>query len=107
MVSDRSDAERQLETLLRLAGIEGYEREYRFDPERRFRFDFAWPAQRVAVECDGGIWMRWGGRHGRDADREKLNLAAANGWRVLRFSLAMLKREPDRCIGMLREAMER
>jgi very-short-patch-repair endonuclease len=61
--------------------------EYRFAEERRFRFDWAWPERRIAVEEDGGIWIR--GRHNHPAgylrDMEKLNLAAELGWRVLRY----------------------
>ncbi len=60
--------------------------EYRFHPTRRWRFDWAWPDQKVALEIDGGIWTR--GAHGRGAgiarDQEKTNHAAALGWRVLR-----------------------
>jgi hypothetical protein len=39
---------------LRAAGIIPPEREYVFAEGRRFRFDFAWPRQRLAVEVDGG-----------------------------------------------------
>ena len=64
------------------------EREFRFDPARRWRSDFAWPAQKLLVEVEGGIWT--GGRHTRGAgfarDAEKYNTAAVNGWRVLRFA---------------------
>jgi very-short-patch-repair endonuclease len=68
------------------------EQEYQFHPERKWRFDFAWPAQLIAVEIDGGQWMRLrgGGRHNRDVDREKLNAAAVLGWRILRYSGSML-----------------
>lgn len=42
----------------------------------------------MAVEIDGGVWT--GGRHVRGAgfvrDCDKLNEAAALGWRVLRFT---------------------
>lgn len=69
-----------------------YVREHRFHPERRWEFDFAWPEHHLAVEIDGGQWVRTGGRHNRDSDREKLNQAAVYGWRVLRYSGAMLKR---------------
>lgn len=55
---------------------------------RAWRFDFAWPAEKVAVECDGGT--RTGGRHvrplGFEKDAEKLNAAAIQGWLVLRFT---------------------
>lgn len=61
-------------------------REYRFHPTRRWRFDFAWPEQKVALEVDGGVWT--GGRHTRGAgfigDMEKLNAAGLAGWRFLR-----------------------
>jgi len=62
--------------------------EYRFDPARRWRFDFAWPSRKLAVEVEGGIWVN--GRHGRgvgmESDMEKYNRATALGWAVLRFS---------------------
>ncbi len=63
-------------------------REYKFHPVRKWRFDFAWPAYRVAVEIDGGTWT--GGAHARgsgiDKDNEKRNSAAELGWRVLVFT---------------------
>jgi len=81
--------------------------EHRFAaPERRFRFDYAWLGVKVAVECDGGQWMAGGGRHNTDGDRYKLNLAAALGWRVLRFSRAALRDDPAGCIALLRRALE-
>lgn len=60
--------------------------EFRFHPERKWRFDWALIDQRLAVEMDGGIWT--GGRHTRGAgyiaDMEKLNEAILLGWRVIR-----------------------
>ncbi len=101
----RSETERYFEILLNQSRIGGYESEFRFDPNRRYRFDYCWPDKRVAVEIDGGVWKSGGGRHGRDADREKLNLAAAQGWYVLRFSKDMLERDPWNCIEMLKQAL--
>ena len=59
-----------------------YEREYRFLPDRKFRFDFAMLplCLKLAVEIDGGV-HRIEGRF--RSDREKGNLALAAGWRVL------------------------
>jgi len=77
--------------------------EYRFHPVRRWRFDFAWPSSSrggVAVEVDGGQWRAGGGRHNTDPDREKLNTAAALGWRVLRFSHAALETDPAGCVAL-------
>lgn len=60
--------------------------EHRFDPERKWRFDYAWPDRKVALEVEGGAWT--GGRHTRAAgflaDMEKYNRAVILGWRVLR-----------------------
>jgi hypothetical protein len=60
--------------------------EYRFDAERRWRFDWAWPACLVSLEQEGGVWS--GGRHTRGAgyvkDMEKYSEAAAQGWRIIR-----------------------
>lgn len=60
--------------------------EHRFHPERKWRFDYAWPDAKVALEVEGGVWT--GGRHTSSAgflkDIEKYNAAARLGWRVLR-----------------------
>jgi very-short-patch-repair endonuclease len=79
--------------------------EYRFHPVRRWRFDFAWPTEGVAVEIDGGQWRAGGGRHNTDADRVKLNTAAALGWRVLHFSHSALAADPEGCIELTRAAV--
>jgi len=67
-------------------------REYKFCPQRRWRFDFAFMAQRIAVEVEGGIFI--GGRHGRGPafvkDCDKYNTATKMGWRVLRYSTEMV-----------------
>lgn len=67
--------------------------EFRFHPERFWRFDFAWVEYRVAVEIEGGIYCR--GRHVRPqgfiADCEKYNQAALLGWRVFRFPSDQVK----------------
>ncbi len=82
-----------LERHIRLTGLPTPEREYRFHPRRRWRFDFAWPRYMLAVEVDGGIYSR--GRHVRGAgferDAEKRNAAVMAGWRVLHFTPRQVK----------------
>lgn len=60
--------------------------EYRFAPPRRWRFDYALPRYKIALEVEGGVWTR--GRHVRPKgyinDLEKYNTATVMGWRVLR-----------------------
>ena len=98
----KSDHERTFETLCVVYGLPAYEREYRFHPTRKWRFDFSFRDAMVAVEIDGGQWQAHGGRHARDSDREKHNEAARLGWRVLRFSGQMLSDDPDTCMRQVR-----
>jgi len=88
-----SDLESAFLVACRTLGLPEPTREYRFDSVRRWRFDFAWPALRVAVEAEGGIWT--GGRHTRgagfEADMAKYNAAAVAGWTVLRFGASAIK----------------
>lgn len=83
-----SDLEVLLGQHIQLSGLPAPVREYRFHPKRRWRFDFAWPRYRIAVEIDGGIYCR--GRHvrgsGFERDAEKRNAAVLSGWRVLNFT---------------------
>ena len=62
--------------------------EYRFHPVRLWRFDYAIPELKIAIEVDGAVWT--GGRHtdpaGYIGDMSKLNTAASMGWLVLRFT---------------------
>lgn len=77
------------------------EREYRFDTQRKWRIDFAWPTLKLAAEVEGGTrpWKKKNGkivrgRHvtpeGFEKDCEKYNTLAARGWSVFRFTTAMV-----------------
>ena len=61
-------------------------KEFKFHPKRRWRFDYAIPEHRIALEVEGGVWT--GGRHTRPqgflGDIEKYNTATLMGWRVFR-----------------------
>ena len=61
-------------------------KEYKFHPTRRWRFDYAIPEHKIALEVEGGVWT--GGRHtspkGFLGDIEKYNTATLMGWRVFR-----------------------
>lgn len=87
--------ERLIQALCQIHGWPRPVAEYRFSPTRRWRFDFAWPGAHVALEIDGGTWIR--GRHVRPrgflADLVKLNEAAMLGWRVIRVPPAWIGTE--------------
>lgn len=61
-------------------------KEHRFYKPRKWRFDYALPAYKIAVEVEGGVWT--GGRHIRPrgflGDMTKYNTATLLGWRVFR-----------------------
>lgn len=68
-------------------------KEFKFHPDRNWRFDFAWPEKKLAVELEGGIWNK--GRHMRPEgfieDCNKYNAASLLGWKVLRFTERHIK----------------
>jgi len=78
-------------------------REHVFDPSRKWRFDFAVVAQKVAVEIEGGVWS--GGRHTRGAgfqeDCIKYNRAVELGWKVLRYTPQMIEDDPMMIINQI------
>ena len=86
---------------------------------RKFRVDFYWPwhsiermvdadeLRGVVLEVDGGTWS--GGRHTRgkgfEADCEKTNLLALQGYLVLRVTRTHV--EDGRALAWVREALGR
>jgi very-short-patch-repair endonuclease len=83
--------------------LPAFEREFVFANSigRRWRFDFAWPQYRLALEIEGLVVMRIGGQlicKGRHAsiggfkdDCEKYAWATVLGWRVMRFETSQVK----------------
>lgn len=73
--------------------LPGHTTEYKFDDKRKWRFDFAYPDLKLAIEAEGGVWSR--GRHTRGSgyikDCEKYNRAAVMGWTVLRYTAKNIK----------------
>jgi hypothetical protein len=95
------------------------ERQFRFHPTRKWRFDYAYPTwsasetrlrntagEGLAIEVDGGSWSD--GRHTRGsgyaADCEKLNEAALLGWTVIRVTCAHIK--SGEAIAWIRRGLE-
>ena len=83
--------------------------EYRFDPARRWRFDFAWPEFKVAVEIQGfGQGGLRGGhqlQQGVMKDNEKCNRAIELGWFVFRFDTRTLQAK-DRAEGVVKQVLD-
>ena len=89
----KSGLELELLSQIRLLNLPEPEREYRFHPVRRWRFDLAYPEKKIAFEIEGGTWT--GGRHvrpdGFEKDCEKYNEATRLGWKVYRFTSGMIQ----------------
>ena len=72
--------------LLTLNGIKLPITEHKFHPTRKWRFDYCWIDEKIALEVEGGVWTN--GRHTRGSgfikDMEKYNNAALLGWRLIK-----------------------
>ena len=77
-------------------GDENIVSEYKFHESRKWRFDFALPSIKVAIEINGGTYQERGGHNwGKHmvGDYEKWNAATMMGWRVLLFTSDMLTKK--------------
>lgn len=76
------------------AGLPQPVREHEAVPGRKFRSDFSYPDLKIALEVDGGIWLKKS-RHatgtGITSDCEKMNWMTSLGWRHLRVTAAQIK----------------
>lgn len=64
---------------------DGCEQQFKFHHSRQWRFDFAWPRYKIAIDINGGTYNR--GKHSRGPaqrnDYEKWSEASILGWMVL------------------------
>lgn len=84
--------------------------EHRFHKERRWRFDYAIPAAKIAIELEGGIHKRKGhaGPKGYISDCRKYNAAVADGWELFRLASGMMEGDdiPFVCTTIRRKLIE-
>ncbi len=74
---------------MRAFGLPRFEREYKFHPDRKWRFDFF--LEGWGIEIQGGGWEKGGGGHNRNPiamwrDYEKYNAAMEMGIKVLLYT---------------------
>jgi hypothetical protein len=79
----------QMAALLKKEGYNFVE-EFKFHPDRKWRFDFVLePVKtKIAIEVNGGVWIR--GKHtfgtSYEKDLEKINTAQLMGWMILQYT---------------------
>lgn len=92
------------------------ESQVQFHPTRKWRFDFAFPSARLAIELQGGLFK--GGKGGgtgkgghnnvrgfiRDCD--KFNAAQELGWTVLKYTQKHLDERPVQSIEQVRRVLD-
>ncbi|WP_230425786.1 endonuclease domain-containing protein [Spartinivicinus ruber] len=104
VLSNQSRIENLFHHQINMPGFARFISEYRFHPNRLWRFDFVFPDYNLAVELEGGTYS-----HGRRTktghtlksrhltptgfyqDCEKYAEAAIQGWSVLRFDSRMVR----------------
>ena len=101
-----SDLEDLLALHIRAMELPAPEREYKFHKTRRWRWDFAWVGRKLAVEVNGGTWVKSGHTSGGGIarDYEKVNAGQLCGWRVLQFTKGMI--EDGTAIELITEALK-
>lgn len=99
-----SAAERLSHRLLRAAGITGWETNQPIHHgDQVYYIDIAFKQQKLAIEIDGRLHET---SHDLfESDRWRQNALVANGWRVLRFTWAMLRDHPEVFIAAVIEAL--
>jgi|APGre2960657404_1045060.scaffolds.fasta_scaffold471998_1 very-short-patch-repair endonuclease len=72
----------------KLENITGYEMQYRYEPSRKWRADFAFVDQKILIEINGSDHFRsYTNIHN---DYEKWNHAQMLGWKVFCFATGKL-----------------
>jgi very-short-patch-repair endonuclease len=77
-----------------------YRREYRIS---RIHVDFAFPEQKLAVECDGYRYHMSPIAQEKDAKRDEF--LASVGWRVMRFTSQEINADAMACARKIRAAL--
>lgn len=73
------------------------------DKRFSFRFDFAWPNMKIAVEIQSHQWHRT--KMQLERDRWKLNMAMSEGWILFQFSPWFVNTKPEVVVSLIRKSI--
>lgn len=83
------------------------ELEYRFNPKRLWRFDYCVKDKKIAIEYDGGGKF---GAHtnilGSSNNKEKINWALSNGWKVFQFTTLQFSKHTGTVADMVMKILQ-
>lgn len=84
---------------------------YRFHSKRKWRFDFALPDVRIAIEIEGVFYDGRTSRHttaiGYSQDCEKYNNAVLAKWWILRYTNYQIRSDINSCVDQIVELWKR
>jgi very-short-patch-repair endonuclease len=105
--SVKVDGEQAVEYILSGHGVK-FEREYHFNPARRWRSDFCIPEYKILIEIMGSTWTA--GKHTRGAgyrnDCEKMISAQCLGYDILYYTSDMIRDNPGRVLDDVKNLIE-
>lgn len=89
---------REIEEFLETNGFK-YEKEFRFSEFRAWRFDYAIPDRKIAIEYEGGTHGIGGHSSGSGIEKDihKYNIAQLHGWVVYRLTGAYFTKRGKYC----------
>lgn len=102
----KKDYKQEFLEQLRIARLPAPQVEVRFHETRKWRFDFAWPDKKIAVEYQGGIFYKQAshsGIAGLKRDCLKFSSAAALGWKLFLINADMVR--DGSAFGFLQDAL--
>jgi very-short-patch-repair endonuclease len=79
-------------------------REYQPVQGRKFRIDFAFPMEKVAIEFDGYRYHGFS-KKGFKQGLERQNILVTHGWRVLRYTLTDVRDRLDTVMAEIGQAL--
>lgn len=91
----KTDIERIMDMSLKNAGfLPDVDYVYNFPIRGGYILDFAFPKEKIDIECDGKKWHPEGNNH----DRKRNHFLQNKGWTVLRFTDDQIKYDTESCL---------
>lgn len=84
--------------------------EHKFDPDRKWRFDYAFQKLKIAIEFEGGVYQDKSGHKTAKhytKDTEKYNRASVLGWWVIRVTALNYQTATERLDELVRASTSR